>query len=109
MFKPSVSVIQTSLSPANENLQFREGGSIYDISSFLELPGDDATAMLNFFRIIHFRSEGVKITCSCLAQLAVVCDKYCCATRLRDFFVLVTRKPGMNVVPYNQKSLCTIS
>lgn len=66
---------------------FKEGRSTYDASTPLELPEDDPSATTNLCQILHWNSKCVNTTESdWLQKLAVVCDKYGCAQKLREYF-----------------------
>lgn len=68
-------------------LQFREGQTAHDVSNPLALPDDNVDAMLNFFKVLHYQVDEIdNSSLTWLHKLALLCDKYCCGSKFKDFF-----------------------
>lgn len=86
-------VFKTMLGPS-----FKEGQSVSDLGNPLKLPEDDSIATINMFHLAHFNASSINSSCKDWVQkLLVVCDKYKCTLRFKDFFVLQLIRSQQNV------------
>ncbi|KAK5940205.1 hypothetical protein PMZ80_007625 [Knufia obscura] len=84
------SVFDKLLSP-----NYKEGNTTYDASNPLPFPEDEPTSMINLCQILHWKSDEVDTTAAdWLQKLTVACDKYKCAPKMSDFFLVkMAEKP----------------
>lgn len=65
----------------------------------LELPDDDPSAMTNLCQILHWNSKCVDTSeIDWLQKLAVVCDKYGCATKLSEYLRVMMTSHDFSVI-----------
>lgn len=70
-------------------LAVRGRQSVHDSTNPLRLPEDDPVATTNMFHLAHFNTSSVTSNCwDWVQRLFVVCDKYKCTMRFKDYFEL---------------------